>query len=208
MLRPALDQLQALALRGAAQARRNPVQPARSLLAGYLPGILVCVVIALAATFLQEHYGGPQLLYALLIGLSLHFLMENPRITRGINFCAKNVLRAAGRRRRRQAARPGARVPGGFRGLRDIGECRGFSRAVDPRSHRCVARLPGRCHCCGRRENQFRGSGKTGLAAGADAGGRNNTYCRTGDACHPGVRAGFLGADSKTRPGGYLPAAT
>ena len=58
-----------------------------------LPGTLICGVIALSATFLSEHYGGPQLLYALLIGLSLHFLslQESTRI--GINFCAKTVLR-------------------------------------------------------------------------------------------------------------------
>jgi len=58
-----------------------------------IPGALICTVIALSATFLSEHYGGPQLLYALLIGLSLHFLslQESTRI--GINFCAKTVLR-------------------------------------------------------------------------------------------------------------------
>jgi uncharacterized integral membrane protein (TIGR00698 family) len=59
----------------------------------HLPGVLVCAVIALAATFLSEHYGGPQLLYALLIGLSLHFLSTNPGINSGINLCAKTVLR-------------------------------------------------------------------------------------------------------------------
>jgi len=90
---PSLDQLQALALRGVAHARRKPMQPLRALVAGHLPGVMVCAVIALAATFLHEHYGGPQLLYALLIGLSLHFLSTNPQITRGVNFCAKNVLR-------------------------------------------------------------------------------------------------------------------
>jgi uncharacterized integral membrane protein (TIGR00698 family) len=60
---------------------------------GIIPGTLICAVIALSATFLSEHYGGPQLLYALLIGLSLHFLslQESTRI--GINFCAKTVLR-------------------------------------------------------------------------------------------------------------------
>ena len=51
-----------------------------------LPGIMVCVVIALAATFLSEHYGGPQLLYALLIGLSFHFLITHPGIRNGVAF--------------------------------------------------------------------------------------------------------------------------
>lgn len=39
-----------------------------------LPGVMVCAVIALASTFLSEHYGGPQLLHALLIGPSFYFL--------------------------------------------------------------------------------------------------------------------------------------
>jgi uncharacterized integral membrane protein (TIGR00698 family) len=90
MRMPILGQLQTLALRGAARARRNPM---RSAMAAHWPGLMVCAVIALAATFLHEHYGGPQLLYALLIGLSLHFLSTNPRITCGVNFCARNVLR-------------------------------------------------------------------------------------------------------------------
>lgn len=58
-----------------------------------LPGTLVCVVIALAATFLSEHYGGPQLLYALLIGLGFHFLCSNPRVRPGVDFCGRSLLR-------------------------------------------------------------------------------------------------------------------
>jgi uncharacterized integral membrane protein (TIGR00698 family) len=59
----------------------------------YFPGILVCGVIALSATFVSEHYGGPQLLYALLIGLAFHFLNGDPRVVKGINFCGRTVLR-------------------------------------------------------------------------------------------------------------------
>ncbi|MCU0762525.1 MAG: putative sulfate exporter family transporter [Hydrogenophaga sp.] len=58
-----------------------------------LPGILVCGVIALASSFLSEHYGGPLLLYALLIGLSLHFLHGNPQAKVGVDFCGRTVLR-------------------------------------------------------------------------------------------------------------------
>ena len=65
----------------------------RDTLATHLPGTMVCVVIALAATFLSEHYGGPQLLYALLIGLAFHFLMSNPQIKKGVDFCGRKVLR-------------------------------------------------------------------------------------------------------------------
>ena len=66
---------------------------ARSRLSLLIPGVLVCAVIALASTFLSEHYGGPQLLYALLIGLSFHFLMKNPQVKPGIDFCGRTLLR-------------------------------------------------------------------------------------------------------------------
>jgi uncharacterized integral membrane protein (TIGR00698 family) len=57
------------------------------------PGVLVCGVIALSSTFLSEHYGGPQLLYALLIGLAFHFIHSNPQAKPGIEFCGRTVLR-------------------------------------------------------------------------------------------------------------------
>jgi uncharacterized integral membrane protein (TIGR00698 family) len=59
-----------------------------------VPGLLVCGVVALAATFVASQYGGPQLLYALLIGLALHFLSDDPRIRAGLDFCSKTLLRA------------------------------------------------------------------------------------------------------------------
>jgi len=59
----------------------------------YLPGIMVCVVISLAATFLSEHYSGPQLLYALFIGLSFHFLISHSQIKKGVDFCGRTLLR-------------------------------------------------------------------------------------------------------------------
>ena len=58
------------------------------------PGGLLCGVIALAATFVAEHYGGPQLLYALLIGLAFHFLSHDAKIGIGLDFCSKTLLRA------------------------------------------------------------------------------------------------------------------
>lgn len=65
----------------------------RTRLASFFPGVLLCLVIAMAATFVSEHYGGPQLLYALLIGLALHFLNSYPQVIIGINFCGRTVLR-------------------------------------------------------------------------------------------------------------------
>lgn len=58
-----------------------------------LPGFMVCGVIALAASFLAEHYGGSQLLYALLIGLSFHFLHGGAQTKAGIDFCGRTLLR-------------------------------------------------------------------------------------------------------------------
>jgi uncharacterized integral membrane protein (TIGR00698 family) len=41
----------------------------------------------------SEHYGGPQLLYALLFGLAFHFLNSHPQTAKGIGFCGRVVLR-------------------------------------------------------------------------------------------------------------------
>lgn len=65
----------------------------RTHLSQLLPGVMVCGVIALSASFLAEHYGGPQLLYALLIGLSFHFLHSHPQVKPGIDFCGRTLLR-------------------------------------------------------------------------------------------------------------------
>lgn len=58
-----------------------------------VPGILVCVLCALAASFVSEHHGGPQLLYALLIGLAINFLANDDKLRPGIEFCARTALR-------------------------------------------------------------------------------------------------------------------
>lgn len=57
------------------------------------PGVLVCAVTALAAQFISEHYGAPTMLMALLLGMALHFLMEDERARPGIEFAARTVLR-------------------------------------------------------------------------------------------------------------------
>ena len=76
-----------------ARAAREAPGRWRAQIASHFPGVLVCLVIALAATFVAEHYGGPQLLYALLIGLAFHFLNGHTRVVTGINFCGRTVLR-------------------------------------------------------------------------------------------------------------------
>ena len=58
-----------------------------------LPGFMLCAVIAVAATFVSEHYGGPQFLYALLIGIAFHFLSDNDKCIPGIETSAKKLVR-------------------------------------------------------------------------------------------------------------------
>lgn len=70
------------------------IAPIVAYLTGRWPGALVCLTIACAATFLSGQYGGPQLLYALLIGLAFHFLHSHAPIKQGIDFCARTLLRA------------------------------------------------------------------------------------------------------------------
>jgi len=57
------------------------------------PGLVVAVIVALAATFVSEHYGGPKFLYALLMGMALHFLSEDARCGPGIEFAARQLVR-------------------------------------------------------------------------------------------------------------------
>lgn len=75
------------------KAARDMPSRWRAQITLHFPGVLVCLVLALAATFVSEHYGGPQLLYALLIGLAFHFVNGHSRVVTGINFCGRTVLR-------------------------------------------------------------------------------------------------------------------
>lgn len=68
---------------------RRRIEPARRR----MPGVLICITIALATTFIADHYGGPTLLYALLFGMSLHFLSEQGPCLAGIEFAARTILR-------------------------------------------------------------------------------------------------------------------
>ncbi|MEM1362821.1 MAG: putative sulfate exporter family transporter [Pseudomonadota bacterium] len=57
------------------------------------PGVLVSVLVGVAAQFLSEHYGAPAMLLALLLGIALHFLAEEGKCVAGIEFTARTVLR-------------------------------------------------------------------------------------------------------------------
>lgn len=58
-----------------------------------LPGAGLCVLIALAASFVAGLHGGPSMLYALLFGTALHYLHAEVRTAPGLRFCAGTVLR-------------------------------------------------------------------------------------------------------------------
>ena len=57
------------------------------------PGLLVAATIALAATWLSQRYRSPVMLFALLFGMTFHFLHEEGRCVAGIEFSSKAVLR-------------------------------------------------------------------------------------------------------------------
>ena len=56
------------------------------------PGLLISVLIAMAAQFISEHYGAPSMLMALLFGTTLNFLSEEGPCRAGIAFSARPLL--------------------------------------------------------------------------------------------------------------------
>ncbi len=56
-------------------------------------GLLAAVTIGAASLFVAEHYGGPSVLYALLLGMAFNFLSEDPRVVPGMSFASTTLLR-------------------------------------------------------------------------------------------------------------------
>lgn len=56
-------------------------------------GLLIVMIVALAASFISDHYGAPAMLMALLFGIALHFLSDEEKPKAGIAFASKSVLR-------------------------------------------------------------------------------------------------------------------
>src|SRR5271168_550232 len=67
--------------------------PGAKLIDAVYPGLLVAGTIALASTWLAQHYGAPVMLFALLFGMAFHFLHEEGRCVAGIEFCSRTLLR-------------------------------------------------------------------------------------------------------------------
>ncbi len=59
----------------------------------WLPGLGVSALVAMAAAFLGGHYKGSTLLFALLLGMALNFLGDDPRLAPGIQLAGRSVLR-------------------------------------------------------------------------------------------------------------------
>ena len=76
-------------------AIQPPHGRALAALQKYTPGVLVSVIIAIAATFLSDHYGGPVMLFALLLGMAFYFLSQEGRCVAGIELASKRILRVA-----------------------------------------------------------------------------------------------------------------
>jgi uncharacterized integral membrane protein (TIGR00698 family) len=57
------------------------------------PGLTLSATIALAAAYLSEHYGGPAMLFALLLGIAFNYLAESTTTGPGIRFSSRNILR-------------------------------------------------------------------------------------------------------------------
>lgn len=74
-------------------AEGGAIAAARAAVARYGPGLALCATVAAAASFLSEHYGGPAMLFALLIGIAFNFVMDEGRAAPGVEFAAKFVLR-------------------------------------------------------------------------------------------------------------------
>ena len=67
--------------------------PGKALVQAVYPGLLVALTIALASTWLSQHYTAPVMLFALLFGMTFHFLHEEGRAIPGIEFASKAILR-------------------------------------------------------------------------------------------------------------------
>lgn len=59
----------------------------------HIPGLLVTALAALASAYLASRYGAPITLMALLVGLALNFMSADKRLTPGLAFASRVLLR-------------------------------------------------------------------------------------------------------------------
>jgi uncharacterized integral membrane protein (TIGR00698 family) len=69
------------------------VEPLKNRANQLFPGMIIAGLVAIAAQFLNEHYGAPAMLMAILLGMPLNFLSDEERTAEGIAFSARTLLR-------------------------------------------------------------------------------------------------------------------
>lgn len=57
------------------------------------PGLAIAGLVALAASWLAEHYATPVMLFALLLGIAVNFLSQDARCKPGLEFASRSILR-------------------------------------------------------------------------------------------------------------------
>ena len=65
----------------------------RSAGSAIAPGVAATLIVALAATYLSDHYHAPPVIFALLLGMALNQLSAEARYEPGINVSARTLLR-------------------------------------------------------------------------------------------------------------------
>jgi uncharacterized integral membrane protein (TIGR00698 family) len=58
-----------------------------------IPGVLLSITVGMAATFVSNVYGGPTVLFALLLGMAFNFISAESRLAAGITFSSRSILR-------------------------------------------------------------------------------------------------------------------
>jgi uncharacterized integral membrane protein (TIGR00698 family) len=88
------DSMEGLAaIEPSAPPRLLSILPQAKLIHAVYPGFLAAATIALAASWLGQHYTAPVMLFALLFGMAFHFLHEEGRCVAGIEFSSRVILR-------------------------------------------------------------------------------------------------------------------
>jgi uncharacterized integral membrane protein (TIGR00698 family) len=82
-----------IAIDASGPPERFAAWPRAKLIHAIYPGVLVAGTIALASTWLAQHYTAPVMLFALMFGMAFHFLHEEGRCVAGIEFSSRAILR-------------------------------------------------------------------------------------------------------------------
>lgn len=59
-----------------------------------MPGVIACIIVALAAQFVSDHYGAPVMLVALFLGMSFHFMSCEQSTKDGVQYVSRAILKA------------------------------------------------------------------------------------------------------------------